>query len=142
MAGQARLHLFLGVALELADARLARVLADHDFERGVLDRHLVLAQAEARASTKGSALEGHSLAELAQKLGINPEALQATITQFNRYAADGKDPDFHISFPLQEKVEKYLFGKGTAFTRQALRGPGRNGIRPARYRCFCKRTEG
>ncbi len=43
----------------------------------------------------GYLAQAASLAELAQNLNINPEALQATITQFNQYAADGKDPDFH-----------------------------------------------
>ncbi len=43
----------------------------------------------------GYLTQAASLAELAQKLNINPEALQATITQFNQYAAEGKDPDFH-----------------------------------------------
>src|SRR5213075_3576515 len=37
------------LALELADARLARVLADDQLEGDVVDRHLVLAQAGAVA---------------------------------------------------------------------------------------------
>ena len=43
----------------------------------------------------GYLTQAASLAELAQKLNINPEALHTTITQFNQYAAEGKDPDFH-----------------------------------------------
>ena len=43
----------------------------------------------------GYLTQAASLAELAQKLAINPEGLQATVAQFNRYAEQGTDPDFH-----------------------------------------------
>jgi len=33
--------------------------------------------------------------ELAAKLGVDPDGLEATIARFNVGAADGKDPDFH-----------------------------------------------
>jgi succinate dehydrogenase/fumarate reductase flavoprotein subunit len=43
----------------------------------------------------GYLTQAASLAELAQKLAISPEGLQATVAQFNRYAEQGSDPDFH-----------------------------------------------
>jgi succinate dehydrogenase/fumarate reductase flavoprotein subunit len=36
-----------------------------------------------------------TLAELAQKLGIDPEGLNAEINEFNRHAANGVDPIYH-----------------------------------------------
>jgi 3-oxosteroid 1-dehydrogenase len=36
----------------------------------------------------------HTVKELAQRLGIDPAELQATMTRFNEYAATGSDPDF------------------------------------------------
>ncbi len=39
--------------------------------------------------------EGATLAELAGKLGMDPQALQASVQQNNRNAETGVDPDFH-----------------------------------------------
>ena len=36
-----------------------------------------------------------SLAELAQRIGVDPSALEQTIATWNGYAAKGDDPDFH-----------------------------------------------
>jgi 3-oxosteroid 1-dehydrogenase len=36
-----------------------------------------------------------SIGELASRLGIDARALEETVEQFNRYARQGKDPDFH-----------------------------------------------
>jgi len=38
---------------------------------------------------------GKTIRELAGKLGIDPDALEATITEFNRHARDGVDPEFN-----------------------------------------------
>ena len=46
----------------------------------------------------GYLLRGRTLAELAQKTGIDSAALEATVTEYNRLAREGKDP---------------VFGKGT-----------------------------
>lgn len=43
----------------------------------------------------GYLTEGATLAELAGKLGMDPQALQASVDQINRYAETGVDPDFH-----------------------------------------------
>jgi succinate dehydrogenase/fumarate reductase flavoprotein subunit len=60
----------------------------------------------------GYLLCGKTLAELAQKAGIDATALEATVEEFNRHAREGRDP---------------LFGKGTkAYNRyqgDALHGP-------------------
>ena len=45
----------------------------------------------------------NTLAELATALGVDPDGLQATVAQFNQYAANGVDPDYHrgeFSFDL------------------------------------------
>ncbi|MBI3978353.1 MAG: FAD-binding protein, partial [Chloroflexi bacterium] len=39
--------------------------------------------------------ESASLAELAAKIGVDPAGLQAQVAEFNRHAADGRDPVFH-----------------------------------------------
>jgi 3-oxosteroid 1-dehydrogenase len=36
-----------------------------------------------------------TLRELAAKIGVNPEGLEATVTRFNQNARNGVDPDFH-----------------------------------------------
>ena len=43
----------------------------------------------------GYLTEGATLAELAGKLGMAPQALQTSVDQINRYAETGVDPDFH-----------------------------------------------
>ncbi|HTX27262.1 MAG TPA: FAD-dependent oxidoreductase [Streptosporangiaceae bacterium] len=40
-------------------------------------------------------VEAPTLRELAGKLGIDPDGLQAQVEEFNKYAADGSDPVFH-----------------------------------------------
>jgi succinate dehydrogenase/fumarate reductase flavoprotein subunit len=43
----------------------------------------------------GYLTEGATLAELAGKLGMDPQALQNSVAQINQYAQTGEDPDFH-----------------------------------------------
>jgi len=43
----------------------------------------------------GYLTEGATLSELAAKLGMDPQALQTSVDQINRYAEAGVDPDFH-----------------------------------------------
>lgn len=43
----------------------------------------------------GYLTEGATLAELAAKLGMDAQALQASVQQIRRYAETGVDPDFH-----------------------------------------------
>lgn len=43
----------------------------------------------------GLAKEGATLAELAKNAGIDAKNLEATIAQYNKYAEQGKDPDFN-----------------------------------------------
>ena len=38
--------------------------------------------------------DADTLAGLAEQVGINPDALQATVDRFNRFAVDGVDTDF------------------------------------------------
>lgn len=46
--------------------------------------------------------EAGSIAELAEKIGIDPEALAATVDRYNTYAEKGEDPDW--ADPLQTHV--------------------------------------
>ncbi len=43
---------------------------------------------------QGLLQEGSTLAELAQKTGINPQGLEATITKYNTFVKAGRDTDF------------------------------------------------
>lgn len=43
----------------------------------------------------GYLVRGRTIAELAQRAGINTAALIATVDRFNHFARDGKDDDFH-----------------------------------------------
>lgn len=43
---------------------------------------------------EGLVERAETLRELASKLGIDPEGLEQTVERFNRFAADGADPDF------------------------------------------------
>ncbi len=40
-------------------------------------------------------IKGDTLPELAEKLGIPPDNLVKTVDRFNRFAREGRDPDFH-----------------------------------------------
>lgn len=42
----------------------------------------------------GYLIEAQTLAELAQKIGVDPATLQATVQRFNEHAVRGEDPDF------------------------------------------------
>lgn len=44
---------------------------------------------------KGYLLRGRTLAELAERCGIDAAGLQETVEQFNQYARDGRDPEFN-----------------------------------------------
>jgi succinate dehydrogenase/fumarate reductase flavoprotein subunit len=43
----------------------------------------------------GYLTRGKTLAQLAAKCGIDPQALEQTVAEFNRHAKLGEDPDFH-----------------------------------------------
>jgi succinate dehydrogenase/fumarate reductase flavoprotein subunit len=43
---------------------------------------------------RGYVIEAHSIGELARKVGLDPTTLEKTVSDFNRYADAGKDPDF------------------------------------------------
>lgn len=50
------------------------------------------------------AVSGDTLAELAEKLGIDPDGLEATVAKFNEYAEAGYDPDFHRGESLYDRL--------------------------------------
>ncbi len=39
--------------------------------------------------------KGNTLRELAEKVGIDPNGLEETVKNFNKFAKEGKDPEFH-----------------------------------------------
>ncbi|MET1754481.1 FAD-binding protein [Novosphingobium sp. RD2P27] len=43
---------------------------------------------------EGLAVKGETLAELAQKIGVDPQGLEQTVARFNGFAEAGEDPDF------------------------------------------------
>lgn len=42
----------------------------------------------------GYLIRAQTIAELAERCGIDPKGLQDTVAEFNRHAADGRDPEF------------------------------------------------
>lgn len=67
----------------------AHVIIDHSYlERyGVMDHRV-------GAATPSWLIEAPTLGELAVKLGVPAENLEATVERFNEYALKGEDPDF------------------------------------------------
>ena len=48
-----------------------------------------------RLLNAGYVVSAPTIEDLAKKIGSDPAATQATVAQFNQYAAQGSDPDFH-----------------------------------------------
>ena len=46
-------------------------------------------------SSEMGVVEADTIRELAEKLGIDPDALEATVEEFNQFCEDGEDPHFH-----------------------------------------------
>jgi 3-oxosteroid 1-dehydrogenase len=57
-----------------------------------------------------------SLVELADKLGLDPSALTATVDRFNEFAARGEDPDFGRGTSTYDRFNGDLTFPGTAAT--------------------------
>jgi 3-oxosteroid 1-dehydrogenase len=57
----------------------------------------------ARFLESGYFQRASTLAELAKRIGVDPEALQHTVAQFNAYARAGQDPDFERGKSLYDR---------------------------------------
>lgn len=54
--------------------------------------------------SSGFLCKGDTLAQLAEQMGVDGEQLAATIERHNRFAAQGKDPDFHRG---EKAIDRY-----------------------------------
>ena len=64
------------------------------FDQGYRERYPI-AERSADQPLPDWVHQADTLEELADKLGIDAEGLKATVERFNRFAKEGKDPDFH-----------------------------------------------
>jgi hypothetical protein len=53
----------------------------------------------------GYLFKGNTMAELADKAGIDRDALVATVERFNKYAREGQDPDFHRGATAYDRLQ-------------------------------------
>lgn len=78
---------------------------------------------------EGIIIEAATLAELAEKLGLPEGSLDATVTQYNEFCANGEDIVFHRTpdtlIPFEEEGPYYAFEVVPTFTN-TQGGPRRN----------------
>ena len=56
--------------------------------------------------------EARSVEEIAKDMGIDPKVLQQTLDKYNKYAKEGKDPEFgRTIFTQQIDKAPYYYGK-------------------------------
>ncbi len=67
---------------------------------------------------KGWIIKADTLEELAEKMNINPDALKATVEEYNGYCAQGYDPDFGSNDAADVKADKEE-GRVTAVSANA-----------------------
>ena len=76
-----------GVAYLLFDQKAAD-------ETGLVEQH---ADEYENSESRGVIVKADTLEEVANTQGVDPDALQATVDQWNEYCANGEDPDFNYS---------------------------------------------
>jgi succinate dehydrogenase/fumarate reductase flavoprotein subunit len=64
--------------------------------RNTTPAYLSWSQGMVEEIAKGWVIKANTLQELAVKMDINPANLAKTISDYNRYCAQGNDPDFHV----------------------------------------------
>lgn len=72
---------------------------------------------------RGYLFSGQSLAELAQRCGIDAEQLQRTVADFNRHAAHGEDPAFQRGASAYNKAQGEPLHGPNPSLRPLLHGP-------------------
>lgn len=67
-----------------------------------------------------AAVSADTLAELAEKIGVPADNLEATVARFNEYAAKGEDPDFHRGESYYDRV--FMSDMGQEFEWADVKG--------------------
>lgn len=70
------------------------LVSDHRHDTHFMSSTLMIPGAKKKLMQRGELVEAKTLPELAQKMGVPPDTLLATIERFNTFARNGVDEDF------------------------------------------------